>query len=127
MHDQAFAILEYDQLRELIQRGAQTAMGRARIEALAPFSDLAALQKSLQAVAECVELRRRGVVWSFYELSDPKEPIARLGIEGAALEPLAILELARLCESAMSARASILAERDAGPVLWTIVEELPRD
>jgi DNA mismatch repair protein MutS2 len=127
MHDQAFAILEYDQLRELIQRGAQTPMGRTRIEALAPFSDPATLHRSLRALAECVELRRRGVVWSFNELSDPEEAIARLGIEGAALEPLSILQLARLCEAAMSARAAILAERDAGPVLWAIVEELPRD
>ena len=36
MYDQAFATLEYDQLRALIQRGAQTPMGRARVESLAP-------------------------------------------------------------------------------------------
>src|SRR6266567_2087352 len=127
MYDQAFATLEYDQLRALIQRGAQTPMGRARVESLAPLTDLQTLLLDLKRAAECVELRKRRAIWSFSELSDPGESIARLHIEGALLEALAILDLARLCESAMLARAAILAEREAAPVLWEIVAELPRD
>jgi DNA mismatch repair protein MutS2 len=127
MHDQAFAILEFDLLRALVQRGAQTPMGDARVAALEPFSDLSALETALCAVAECVMLRKRGVRWSFSELADSSEAIARVRIEGNALEPLAILELARLCEAALSARAAVLAERDATPVLWKIVAELPSE
>jgi DNA mismatch repair protein MutS2 len=127
MHDQAFAILEYDQLRALVRRGAQTPMGRARAASLAPLSDLQTLQLDLKRLAEFVELRKRGAVWSFSELNDPSEAIARLHIEGASLETLAILDLARLCESAMLARAAILAEREEALVLWEIVAELPRD
>src|SRR5712692_571130 len=127
MYDQAFATLEYDQLRALIRRGAQTPMGRARAESLAPLSDAQTLLLDLKGLADCVELRKRGSIWSFSELGDPSEAIARLHIEGAALETLAILDLARLCESAMLARAAILAERDVVPVLWEIVAELPRD
>jgi DNA mismatch repair protein MutS2 len=32
-----------------------------------------------------------------------------------------------LCEQALSARAAILAERENAPVLWQLVEDLPRD
>ena len=127
MHDQAFAILEYDQLRALVQRGAQTPMGDARVAALEPLSDLPALKNALAAVTECVALRKRGVRWSFSELTDPSEAIARVRIEGNALDPLSILELARLCEAALSARAAVLAERDVSPVLWRIVAELPSE
>jgi DNA mismatch repair protein MutS2 len=127
MYDQAFATLEYDQLRALIQRGAQTPMGRARVESLAPLTDPQTLLLDLKRLAECVELRKRRAIWSFRELSDPGESIARLHIEGAPLETLAILDLARLCESAMLARAAILAEREVVPILWEIVAELPRD
>src|ERR671932_647739 len=101
MHDQAFTTLEYDELRTLVRRGAQTPMGRARVDALAPLDDLEGLRRELRATAECVELRRRGAAWSFTELGDPSEALARLRVEGAALEPLAILELARLCEQAL--------------------------
>ena len=127
MNNQAFRTLEYDELRALVRRGAQTPAGRARVDALAPLDDLALLRRALRAVAECVELRQRGASWSFSEMADPVEALARLGIEGASLEPLAILELARLCEQALSARAAILAERDRAPVLWEAVEALPRE
>jgi DNA mismatch repair protein MutS2 len=127
MNDQAFATLEYDRLRALVRRGAQTPMGRARADALAPFDDLAKLRRELAALAECVELRRRGIVWSFTEMADPTDALARLHIEGAALEPLAILGLGRLCEQALGSRALIMAEREACPVLWETVADLPRE
>ncbi|MDQ2974327.1 MAG: Smr/MutS family protein [Acidobacteriota bacterium] len=125
MNHQAFTILEYQGLRALIMRGAQTPMGRARVEALEPLDDIAELQRELLAVAECVDLRKRGAAWTFSELEDPAEKISLLRVEGVALEPNAILEIKRLSEQAMSARASILAEREASPILWTLVESLP--
>jgi len=127
MHDQAFTILEYQELLALVKRGAQTPMGRARVQTLKPLEDVVALRKALEALAECVEMRKRGVVWSFSELQEPAERIALLRVEGVSLEPSAILALSVLCEQAMSARASILAERDNSPVLWSLVEKIPTD
>ena len=127
MNDQSFAILEYNDLLALVRRRAQTPMGRARVEALQPINDLADLRQALAALAECVELRSRGVVWSFAELSDPSESLARLEIAGTGLDPLAILELARLCERAMSARATIITGREVAPVIWGHVANLPSE
>ena len=127
MNEQAFGVLEYDQLRALVRRGAQTPMGRERVDKLAPLDDLETVRRALQGVAECVELRRRGGAWSFSELADPSESIARLRIEGATLEPLPLLELARLCDQVGEARARIQAERADAPVLWELVAELPRE
>ena len=127
MNDQAFNTLEYQQLLALIRRNAQTEAGQARVEKLSPATSEAQLQRGLGALAECVLLRSRGVNWSFSGFSNPAETIARLHVEGATLDPLAILQTARLCEQAMSARAAILAERENAPVLWEEVENLPRD
>ena len=127
MHDQAFTILEYHELRALIRRDAQTPMGQARVDALAPHENITELQQELSAVAECVDLRKRGVAWRFSELGDPSDRIALLRVAGAALEIPAILELKLLSEQAMAARASILAERDASPILWSLVANLPAD
>jgi DNA mismatch repair protein MutS2 len=125
MHEQAFKILEYDELRALIRRGAQTPMGQARIAALKPCENVAELKTELTAVSECVELRKRGGTWTFNELGDPSEKLALLRVEGTILEPVAMLEIKSLSDHAMSARASILAERQASPVLWSHVEKLP--
>src|SRR5918999_783853 len=127
MNDQAFHTLEFDQLRALLRRGAQTSMGRTRVDALVPLDALVDLQKALAASAECVQLRKRGATWSFSELREPAEAIARLRVEGTSLEPVTILEVARLCEQAMSARAAIMAEREESPVLAEIVAGLPRE
>ena len=127
MNKQAFTTLEYQQLLELIKRNAQTEAGQRRVESLAPFDSAAELRLALAALGECVTLRSRGVRWVFSGLTDPGETIARLRVEGASLDPLAILQTARLCDQAMSARAAILAERENAPVLWQLVENLPRD
>ncbi|MFN2492075.1 MAG: endonuclease MutS2 [Pyrinomonadaceae bacterium] len=127
MHDQAFTILEYHELRSLLKRSAQTPMGKGRVDALEPQKDIVGLHKELSALSECVDLRKRGVVWSFSDLGNPSEKIALLRVQGAALEATTILEIGSLCEHAMSARAAILAERDNSPVLWNLVEDLPAD
>jgi DNA mismatch repair protein MutS2 len=127
MNEQAFTTLEYQQLRDLVKRAAQTETGRARIEQLVPLGGRAELGRELAALSECILLRNLGVSWSFGELADPRDSISLLRIEGTGLDPNAILQLAHLCEQALSARASILAERDSVPTLWQLVENLPRD
>ena len=127
MNRQAFTTLEYQHLLELIKRNAQTEAGQRRVETLAPIDDASALRRALAALAECVRLRRRGVKWYFQGLTDPAETIARLRVEGASLDPLAILQTARLCDQAMSGREAILAERDEATELWQLVQDLPRE
>ena len=127
MLDQAFAILEFDSLRALVRRNAQTDMGRARVEAIAPIDDLKGLRRALAAAGEGIELRRRGVRWSLEGVDDPSESLSRLKIEGTALEPLAILNPGRLCERALDARATIIEEREACPTLFQIMAPLPRE
>ena len=125
MFDQAFATLEFDSLRALVRRGAQTDMGRARADAIAPIDELAELRAALDTISEYLALRKRGARWSFDGVANPTQSLSRLRIEGAALEPLALLDLARVCESAMDARAAILAERQECPTLFEIVAALP--
>jgi DNA mismatch repair protein MutS2 len=127
MQEQAFTILEYPELRALIRRGAQTPMGRERVDALRPFENIIDLRAELSALAEAVALRKRGAAWTFSELGDPAEKIALLRVEGATLDANSILELKVLSEQAMSARSSILAERDQSPVLWGLVRSLPTE
>ena len=119
--------MEYQHLLGLIKRNAQTEPGQRRVEALAPIGDVFELRRELSALAECVILRNRGVNWHFSGLTNPAETIARLRVEGASLDPVAILQTARLCEQAMSARDAILAERENAPVLWQLVENLSSD
>jgi DNA mismatch repair protein MutS2 len=127
LNKQAFTTLEYQHLLDLIKRNAQTETGQRRVETLVPFDNVSDLRRELAALAECVLLRARGVKWYFTGLTDPAETLGRLRVEGASLDPLAILQTARLCDQALSARSAILAERENAPVLWELVQDLPRE
>jgi DNA mismatch repair protein MutS2 len=127
MNNQAFATLEFNSLCKLLQRGAQTEMGWARIDALAPIDEVYQVQRALRETAECIELRQRGGRLSFDGIADPADSISRLRIEGTALDPLAILDLARLCERGMYAREAILVERETCPTLFENVAALPHE
>jgi DNA mismatch repair protein MutS2 len=127
MNTQAFKTLEFDSLRALVRRKATTEMGRARVDQLAPIDRLEDLRHSLSCVGEMIEARQGGVRLSFAGVADPSEALARLKIQGTALEPLTLLDLARLCDHALNARAAIISEREAYPNLFEIVAPLSTD
>ncbi|HSQ24477.1 MAG TPA: hypothetical protein VLN44_08705, partial [Pyrinomonadaceae bacterium] len=127
MNDQAFDILEFDSLRALVRRKATTEMGKVRIDQLAPVDNLEELRRALLYVSEMIETRQRGLRFSFDGIANPNEAISRLKIQGTALDPLAILDLGRLCDRALTARTAILTEREICPNLSEIVAPLAND
>src|SRR3954468_9956297 len=90
MNTQAFKILEFDSLRALVRRHATTEMGKHRIEQIAPIDRFDDLRHALTRAGEMIKARQRGVRLSFDGISDPSAAIARLKIQGTALEPLII-------------------------------------
>jgi DNA mismatch repair protein MutS2 len=98
------------------------------VDALRPFTDEAALRRALQTVREAREFKQRnGSLWAFSELADPAEMLAHLRISGTTLDPLDLLELARLAEQSANARSLLGPEREVCPLLWEIVAALPGD
>jgi DNA mismatch repair protein MutS2 len=118
--------LEFAKLLELMARNAQTPMGRERILVLRPISNRIALENNLAAISETIALNEeKQISWSFSGLDDPKETIAILKIENAALDPNSLLEIAAVCNQAVFARSSIQPEKESTPVVWSIVENIP--
>lgn len=127
MNPQAFNILEFNPLRALVQQRAQTDLARVRIAQIFPLDDFAELQRELRRLSEMIELRQRGARLSFEGVADPTDSIAHLRIAGTALDPLTMLDLARLIERALDARAAIQSERESCPALFEIVATLSND
>lgn len=127
MNEKTFAALEYEQLKKLVRRYAQTPMGAKRVAALAPFGDLPALQNALAALSECAALQERGIGFSFSGIEDPTDALALLSIKNTTLDPLQMLDLAALIEQALSARAIIRAEKEAAPTLFALAENVSPD
>jgi DNA mismatch repair protein MutS2 len=123
---QSLTTLEYENLLALVARNAQTPMGRARLENLRPLTSRLDLERELNAISETILLsEEKQVSWSFSGLEDPSRAVAILKIKGAALEPLTLLEITRVCSQALFARSAIHPEKEIAPVLWQIVENIP--
>ncbi len=118
--------LEYSKLLELVSRNAQTPMGKSRFADLRPLTNRNELERDLTAISETITLgEEKQVSWSFSGLQDPSDAVAILKIKNATLEPNLLLEISRVCNQALFARASIQPEKLVAPVLWQIVENLP--
>ncbi|HRI04156.1 MAG TPA: endonuclease MutS2 [Pyrinomonadaceae bacterium] len=117
--------LEYSKLLELVSRHAQTPMGVERFARLRPIESRRELDNALATVTETIELNEKQVNWSFSGLDDPSDAGAILKIQNAALEPIVMLDLARVCTQALFVRAAIQPEKESAPILWQTVEQIP--
>jgi len=118
--------LEYAKLLELVSRHAQTPMGVERFADLRPLATRIELDNALAAISETLELNEeKQITWSFSGLEDPSDAVAILKIQNASLEPNLMLEVSRVCSSALFARSSIQPEKETAPVVWGLVENIP--
>ncbi len=118
--------LEFDRLLQLVAANAQTPMGARSIASVRPHSDRFSAEHDHAAVAETIALNEeKQITWSFSGLEDPSDGIAILKIRNATLEPLRMLEVARVCQQALFARSSIQPEKEIAPTLWEMVERIP--
>src|SRR5688500_9752954 len=99
--------LEYEKLRELVARNAQTPMGIERFAALRPKTSRVELERDLAAISETILLNEeKQLSWSFSGLGDPSDAVSILRIKDATLAPNLLLELARVCNQALFALSS---------------------
>lgn len=118
--------LEYERLLELVSRNAQTPMGVELFAKLRPRTNRRELDSDLAAISETILLNEeKQVSWSFSGLQDPTDAVAVLRIKNATLEPILLLELARVCNQALFARSSIQPEKEVAPTLWSKIESIP--
>src|ERR1700752_795693 len=120
------AVLEFDSLRDVLRAYAASPLGRARIAALAPRADQPWIERQHRLVAEVREFLRVGSRFDFAGLADPEPHLARAGVEGVALETIAIQEVLSLLDRAAQWRELILHPPSALARPLTELNELSR-
>lgn len=104
-------LLEFEELKRLIGRYVAGPLGRAELDRLLPVSDRAYLESTLAEVAEAVDFVRTNGRLPLGGLVDSNESVARLRIEGAALEATEIADLVRFLERADQVRGLLSGEQ----------------
>ena len=97
-------LLEFDELKRLIGRYVAGPLGRAELDRLQPLADREELERTLAEVAEAMLFVRVNGRLPLSGLVDSNQSVAKLRIEGAALEATEIAELTRFLERADEVR-----------------------
>jgi len=110
--------LEFDRVREALGREALTPLGRARVAALAPATAPDAVRAALALTAAASAFVAETGSLAISSPEDLDTILAVLAIDEQPLDPLALLGLARLTDSAVSLRpptGARTASRRGGP------------
>jgi DNA mismatch repair protein MutS2 len=104
-------LLEFEELKRLVGRYVAGPLGRAELDRLQPVSDREYLESTLAEVAEAVDFVRTNGRLPLGGLVDSNESVARLRIEGAALEAKEIADLIRFLDRADEVRGLLTGEQ----------------
>ena len=107
MNRGALRALEFDRIVAAARSFALTPPGAARLEALAPATELASVQRAQQATAETVRYLQHQPLFPLRASDDLDEILSLLTVEGRALEPRQLSALAAFLDSVTQATASV--------------------
>jgi DNA mismatch repair protein MutS2 len=124
MHE-AFEILEFDKLRDLLSTRVRTSLGAQFAAQLSPLADLATVTRELQKTSEGVAFLAEGSALEIHDLPDPREALGRLSVADVNLEPNQILNLLRLISVATGLREVLREESEKFPLLSEIARVIP--
>jgi DNA mismatch repair protein MutS2 len=122
------ALLQFDELKELLARYAGSSAGRAAVDALEPHRDRFALEADLAEAGEAIAYLRelsgaqqtaRGAAirLHFDPLPEIASALRTLAVEGASLEGREILDLFKTLSIAAEYRGILLSVRERHPRL----------
>ncbi len=128
MKQSSSVLLEFESLRSLVGRYIGSAMGRARLDAVAPGMERERIESQLAEAAEAMEYlssaakpqpsqRGAAIRISFGGLPDMTLSSEKLRIEGASLEPRELFDLISLLDRAADARSILNAAAERFPRL----------
>lgn len=133
MNARSLELLEYEGLRAVVSRYAGSQAGQRRLAGIMPSSDRTALtaalaesQEAITFLSEAAAPRSHGagaaapIRIRFDNLPDVESSIARLRIEGAALDGVEIAALVSFIERAMEIRSAIVPVGGRFPLLTSL-------
>ena len=98
MNSNTFRTLEFEAIRALVLSHAGSAAGQARVQALAPQTEIGAVRAALSRTTEGTAVLRTLGRQPYHDLPDIAAALQEARVEGTYLEPLALADVAAFIE-----------------------------
>jgi len=116
--------LEFERIVADVAALSLTPLGRARLEAAKPATDLRDVSALQHGTTETVRFFEHHPAFPLRAGQGLTESLAALAIEGRPLDPLSLRTLAEFVDSVERTRAGILAAKGSFPLLEALVSQL---
>ena len=123
MHAGTLRALEFDRIVRVVSGYAQTPMGAARLDALAPLTDRGAVSRTLAATSETARFLGDNQI-ALRAPAEFDEILSGLGVEGRPLDPAQLVILTTFLASVDSAAVGVRRARSAFPILRAIADSV---
>ena len=115
--EETLIALEFDRVRKIAADLAASPLGTERLSVLIPFANAGEAKRCLMRTTEMIRVQTSGE-FPIHGLSDVREPLMQASVAGSALEPLELLKLADVAETAVEVRAFLLKRKQNLPLLF---------
>src|SRR5438445_5254858 len=123
VNEKALRELGWGRICGELEARARTPMGRERSRSRMPYDDPDAARRQLQLVEEARLLRRHERELPLADATDVRPALGRAAREGT-LEPLELLQVARLIRATESARRFCFSQADRAPLHYELAQTL---
>ena len=124
MKNTSLHLLEFESLRELVRGYAASDLGRARVQGLAPSTELSWIQSQQRLTSEVREFRRAGGSFNFSGLLDVTKIVEQSRISGVALEAEGIVTVITVVDRASEWRETAFNPPQGMRSEWAAVRDL---
>jgi DNA mismatch repair protein MutS2 len=119
-------VLEYNDLKELLQAYSLTPLGHKKIGAIEPLSEQDLVELELNRLTEAVHFYQRGGDFPVERVQDPEEVFRKLQIEDSILNGEEVFALLSLMKSGLSVKKLIpRLEKNQYYLLVKLIQEIP--
>jgi DNA mismatch repair protein MutS2 len=115
--------LEFDRVRKIAASLTVSSLGGERLAALVPFTNASDAEACMMRTTDMVRVISQGDL-PLFGLTDIREDLHLASVEGALLEPEALLRVAACAQAAGDVRAYLTARKTLAPLLLEMVHDL---
>ncbi len=125
MLNNTIRVLEFNKLKEVLKQKAASELGKLRIEALSPLTELAEIKRLLNLCSEAKEIYLTTDGFPLDGLKDIRQLLKRVSKPGAILEPEQLLNITGTARAARNVKRVVAKVAKRCPNIDEIVFDLP--
>ena len=125
MQENTIKVLEFDKLKDILSQYTTSNLGKLRVDALVPMTDMVEIKRQLDVCSEAKEIYLTTDGFPLDGLKDIRYLLKKVSKPGAMLEPEEFLDIVGVARAARNVRSAMAKGEKRFPHIQQLVANLP--